>query len=78
MDGTAADVVDRDSLMQFVQRAKTAVDQAASDAAGTYDFADMTTYDAPRRYRCVPSGGRSFGLGRFPPYRPPQPTLRRV
>ena len=41
MDGTAADVVDRDSLMQFVQRAKTAVDQAASDAAGAYDFADM-------------------------------------
>lgn len=41
MDGTAADVVDRDSLMQFVQRAKTAVDQAASDAACTYDFADM-------------------------------------
>ena len=41
MDVTAAEVVDRDSLMQFVQRAKTAVDQAASDASGTYDFADL-------------------------------------
>lgn len=41
MDATAADVMDRDSLMQFVQRAKAVVDQAASDSASVYNFADM-------------------------------------
>ena len=41
MEVVARDVVDRDSLQAFVERAEAEVEENVSDSMGVYDFADM-------------------------------------